>query len=86
MELYQSKSGANFKKYRPLCTFQVVGDNFRYAAKSQSVFLYKDQVFTVWNKQKDLIDPDCEHWGTGDGWLLKIEKHDLANLVEVNEL
>ena len=73
-------------QYLPLCTFEVIGDNSRYGVTSQSFFLYKDQAFNVWSKQKDLIDPDCEYWGTDNGWLLKIEKKDLANLVGANTL
>lgn len=73
-------------QYLPLCTFTVIGDNSRSGLKSQSVVLYKGEAFSVWGKQKDLIDPDCEHWGTEDGWLLKIEKKDLVNLVGANTL
>ena len=74
------------KYYKPLCTFEVVADNYYYGIKSQNVFLYKDQTFTVWNKQKDMLDSEHEYWATYDGWLLKIERHHLAHLEEVSSL
>jgi hypothetical protein len=74
------------KYYKPLCTFEVIADNYYYGSKSKKVFLYKDQAFSVWNKQKDMFDSECEHWATYDGWLLKIERHHLAHLEEVNSL
>lgn len=80
----QDALGLSLKKYEPLLTFAVIADNFHHGIKSQTFFLYKGQVFNVWGKQKDLVDPDCEHWGTDDGWLLKIQKRHLANLVEAN--
>jgi hypothetical protein len=75
------------KWYKPLCTFEVIADNYYYPnARSQSIYLHEDEEFSVWNKQKDLFDADCEYWATHDGWLLKIEKKHLAHLVEVNDL
>lgn len=74
------------KWYKPLCTFEVIADNFYYGKKSQKVFLYKDSPFSVWNKQKDFFNSDHEYWATHDGWLLKIEANHLANLVEINDL
>mgnify|MGYP001285271243 CR=1 FL=1 len=75
------------KWYKPLCTFEVIADNCYYpGARSQPIYLHKDQEFSVWNKQKDLFDDEHEYWMTRDGWILKIEKKHLPHLVEVNDL
>ncbi|MBM3453543.1 MAG: hypothetical protein FJX80_00195 [Bacteroidetes bacterium] len=74
------------KWYKPLCTLEVIADNLYLEKKSQKVFLYKDLAFSVWNKQKDLFDSEHEYWATHDGWLLKIERKHLANIVEMHDL
>jgi hypothetical protein len=74
------------KHYKPLSTFKVLGDNLYFCQKSKEVTLYKGEMFSVWNKQKDLFDADIEYWATFDGWLLKINRADLANLEEVDTI
>ena len=74
------------KWYKSLCTFEVIADNIYFGARSQSIIIRKDQVFSIWAKQKDMFDSNHEYWTTYDGWLLKIERQHLAYLEEVNSL
>lgn len=71
------------KQYQAICNIELVADNPCKGIKSQTVTLYKEEPFTVYNKQKDMYDPNVEYWMNVDCWVLKITQKELDNLVEV---
>lgn len=70
------------KHYLPLQTIEVIGDNFPQNLINKKLFLYKDEPFAVFFKQKDMFDETIEYWTTSCGWTLKIEKSNLEYLIE----
>ena len=70
------------KFYLPVKTFDVIADNFFLNKKSQKISLYKQEKVGIIYKQKDMFDDSIEHWTTSCGWVLKIHKSNLDDLIE----
>ena len=68
--------------YKTLCDLELIADNPSFGVKSQKVISYKDQSFSVIHKQKDFFDSDIEYWTNSFGWIFKINRKDLGNIIE----
>jgi hypothetical protein len=68
--------------YKTLCNLELIADNPSLGLKSKKIILYKGEPFSVVHKQKDLFDSDVEYWMNLYGWIIKINKNDLTNIVE----
>jgi len=70
------------KTYFPTCNIELIADNPCRGIKSQKVTLYKEEQFTIVNKQKDMFNADVEYWMNPDCWVLKITPDILEKITE----